>query len=175
MEKCISNIHTSSICIRHGLIQFKVFHRLHYSNDRLAKIYLSVLPTCPRCGNQVSLGHMFQSCPSLVNSWSSIFDCLSVLCNTPLKPNPLIALFGVTPSEIYTTNKQKRAIAFCSLITRRVILMNWKSNKCPPFRRWIQVLSLLQLEKIRHTLNGSCDAYTRVWSPFIDYVKKFIV
>ena len=98
---------------------------------------------------------MFWSCPSLVNFWSSIFDCLSVLCNTHLKPNPLTALFGVTPSEIYTTNKQKRAIAFCSLITRRVILMNWKSNKCPPFRRWIQeVLSLLQLEKIRHTLNG---------------------
>ena len=140
MEKCISNIHTSSICIRHGLIQFKVFHRLHYSNDRLAKIDPSVLPTCPRCGNQVSLGHMFWSCPSLVNFWSSIFDCLSVLCNTPLKPNPLTALFGVTPSEIYTTNKQKRAIAFCSLITRRVILMNWKSNICRPsgdgFRRF---------------------------------------
>ena len=62
-DKCISNIHTSSICIRHGLIQFKVFHRLHYSNDRLAKIYPSVLPTCPRCGNQVSLGHTVCSGP----------------------------------------------------------------------------------------------------------------
>ena len=56
--KCIANIHTSSIWLRHGLIQFKVVHRLHYSNDRLAKIYSSVLPTCPRCGNQVSLGHI---------------------------------------------------------------------------------------------------------------------
>ena len=151
----------------------KVFHRLHYSNDRLAKIYSSVLPTCPRCENQVSLAHMFCTCPSLVDFWSSIFDCLSVLCNTPLKPNPLTVLFGVTPSEICSTNTQKRAIALCSLITRRLILMNWKSNKCPPFRRWIQgVLSLLQLAEIRLTLNGSYNTYTRVWSPFIEYVKK---
>ena len=147
----ISNIHTSSICIRHGVIQFKVFHRLHYSSGSLAKIYSSVLPTCPRCGDQVSLGHMFWPCPSLVDFWASIFDCLSVLCNKPVKPNPLTTLFGVTPSEICTTNTQKRAIAFCSLITRRVILMNWKSDKCLPFRRWIQeVLSLLQLGKIKH-------------------------
>ncbi|CAB1340153.1 unnamed protein product, partial [Coregonus sp. 'balchen'] len=29
----IERFHTSSFCIRHRLIQFKVLHRLHYSND----------------------------------------------------------------------------------------------------------------------------------------------
>ena len=33
-KNTIQRIHTSSLCIRHGLIQFKVVHRLHYSNDR---------------------------------------------------------------------------------------------------------------------------------------------
>lgn len=30
--------HASSLCVRHGLIQFKVVHRLHYSNDKLSKL-----------------------------------------------------------------------------------------------------------------------------------------
>lgn len=32
-------IHSSSVCVRHGLIQFKVLHRLHLSRDKLARIY----------------------------------------------------------------------------------------------------------------------------------------
>lgn len=41
--KCI---HTTSLCIRHSLIQFKVLHRLHYSNVKLAKIYPGTSPEC---------------------------------------------------------------------------------------------------------------------------------
>ena len=45
----ITRIHSSSICIRHGLLQFKVLHRLHFSKSRLAEIYPDVDPTCSRC------------------------------------------------------------------------------------------------------------------------------
>lgn len=31
-------VHNSSLCIHHGLIQFKVLHRLHFSNEKLAKL-----------------------------------------------------------------------------------------------------------------------------------------
>ena len=34
-KNTIQCTHTSSLCIRHGLIQFKAVHRLHHSNDRL--------------------------------------------------------------------------------------------------------------------------------------------
>lgn len=43
----LKNVQTASICIRHGLIQFK--HRLHYSKEKLAKIYPNVDSFCDRC------------------------------------------------------------------------------------------------------------------------------
>lgn len=79
-KNTIQRIHTSSFCIRHGLIQFKVVHRLHYSNDRLSKLYPNVTPSCPRCQySPVSLGHMVWSCPSLYGFWSSVFQSLSAI------------------------------------------------------------------------------------------------
>lgn len=48
-DSAISLINSSSFCVRLNLIQFEVFHWLHYSNDKLAKIYPSVCPDCPRC------------------------------------------------------------------------------------------------------------------------------
>lgn len=37
--------HASALCVRHGLIQFKAVHRLHYSSDKLSKLH-----SC--CGRQ---------------------------------------------------------------------------------------------------------------------------
>lgn len=34
---------SSSSCIRHGLIQFKIVHRVHLTKAKLAKIYSSVI------------------------------------------------------------------------------------------------------------------------------------
>lgn len=94
-------IHTSSFCIRHGLIQFKVVHQLHYSNDRLIKLYPNVAPTCPRCHySPVSLGHMFWSCPSLCNFKTSVFHSPSAISGRTLSPNPLTAIFGVVNDEL---------------------------------------------------------------------------
>lgn len=36
-ERALDRIHSSSICLRHTIIQFKVLHRLHWSKVRLAK------------------------------------------------------------------------------------------------------------------------------------------
>ena len=38
-EGSLDLIHTSSLCLRHSLIQFKIIHRLHFSRDRLAAVY----------------------------------------------------------------------------------------------------------------------------------------
>lgn len=60
----LTQVHTSSLCARFGLIQFKVLHPLHYSRDRLAKIFPNTNPAGLRCGNSpVSVGHMFWLCP----------------------------------------------------------------------------------------------------------------
>lgn len=73
----VSHIHTPSFCIQCSLIHFKIVHRLHYSNDELAKLYPNVAPKCPRCQfSAVSLGHMFWSSQYLSNSWTTLMSCL---------------------------------------------------------------------------------------------------
>ena len=65
-EDSLQRIHSSSLCIRHGLIQFKIVHRLHYSGEKLARLFNIPDPGCPRCGHiPASLSHMFWTCPSL--------------------------------------------------------------------------------------------------------------
>ncbi len=69
-EIALKQIHRSSICARHGLIQFKVIHRLHWSKQKLSKIFPDVDPSCDRCGQvPASLAHMFWSCPKLSSYW----------------------------------------------------------------------------------------------------------
>ena len=61
-QKSLKRIHTTSLCIRHGLIQFKAVHRLHYSCEKMAKLCPNINPECPRCSNNpATVGHMFWS------------------------------------------------------------------------------------------------------------------
>ena len=48
-QAAIDRVHKSSLCVRHGLIQFKVLHRLHLCRSKLARIYPDTDPTCQRC------------------------------------------------------------------------------------------------------------------------------
>lgn len=173
-KKAIQRIHTSSLCIRHGLIQFKVVHRLHYSNDRLSKLYPDVAPNCPRCDySPVSLGHMFWSCPSLYGFWASIFQSLSAISGETLRPDSLIAIFGVPREELRLSPLHKNAIAFASLHARRLILLSWKASNPPSYVHWIREVMLgLALEKIRYTVRGLESKYDKTWSRFITHVKS---
>lgn len=64
--KITGKVHSSSMCTRHALIQFKVLHRVHLSKSKLAKIYPQINPTCDRCKSaEATLIHMFWLCPNL--------------------------------------------------------------------------------------------------------------
>ncbi len=49
-DEAQEQVNSSSLCIRHGLIQFKILHRLHLSKLKLSKVFSSVEPICDRCG-----------------------------------------------------------------------------------------------------------------------------
>ena len=95
----IQRIHSSSICARHSLIQFKIVHRLHMSKTKLSKIFPGVDPICDRCKQApATLYHTFWSCSRLTAFWSSIFEVYSAISGLAVDPCPFIGLFGV-PSE----------------------------------------------------------------------------
>lgn len=173
-QNCLRRIHTTSLCIRHGLIQFKVVHRLHYSNEKLSRIYPDVNPECPRCShNPATLGHMFWSCRSLTSFWAKIFEAISHIGAVNVDPDPLIAVFGTAPSEEQFTTLQLNAIAFLTLMARRLILMQWKSVKPPSFKHWVkEVLSMIPLEKLKYSRGGSKDRFIQTWTPFIEFIEN---
>ena len=126
-HSAIDRKRSSSICIRHGLVQFKVFHRLHFCRSRLARLYPKIDPTCSRCHQApATLYHTYWSFPTLVPFWFSIFDNLSYICIKEIAPDPSVAIFRVAPEGLTLCNTQADTIAFSSLLARRFIIFNWK-------------------------------------------------
>lgn len=92
--KALNNVHSSSICARHGLLQFKILHRLHFSKVRLSKMFPGINSACDRCGqDQAMLAHTFWSCPNIVPYWIKIFDIMSDVCQVQLCLDPVLVLF----------------------------------------------------------------------------------
>lgn len=173
-DTILSLVHKSSICARHRLIQCKVVFRAHYTNARLAKIYPSVSNSCSRCDSSpADHVHMFWACVKLKPFWQAIFDTLSKAYDYSITPNSLSGIFGVAPS-LDAPKKLKQALAFSTLLARRLILLNWKLPNSPSHSRWVrEVLNNLKLEKLRLSLKGSVSSFHNTWDPFINFVLSY--
>lgn len=147
LEGSLDFIHTSSLCLRHNLIQFKILRRLHFSRDRLAAIYPNTDPHCLRCHQGIAtIGHMFWSCPALTNFWTQIFEAFTHTCGRRISPDPITTVFGVKAWDVQISTSQACAIAFASLLAGRLILRQWKSANPPSFLCWVkEVLAFLPL------------------------------
>lgn len=167
-------VHTTSLCIRHGLIQFKVLHRLRYSNEKLARIYPNVNPEFPRCShNPATVGHMFWAFRSLTNFWKKTFQAISYKRGVTVNPDPVIAIFGTTPLEEHFISLQMNAITFLTLKAQRLILIQWRSANPPSFIHWVkEVLAMIPIEKLRYSRNGNKDTFIKTWTPFIEFIEK---
>lgn len=126
-HKIIQGISSSSICLRHALIQFKIVHCLYWSIIRLSKIKANTVPTCDRCRQApVALQHMFWACTKLYTFWQTIYETFSTIFGKAVKPSPFIALFGVAPVDTPFSRWKSSMLAFCSFLARRLILFTWK-------------------------------------------------
>ena len=64
---------------------------------------------------------------------------------------------------------QVNAVALTTLLARRLILRQWRSEIPQSFKQWVkEVLGMSPLEKIRYNRSGSEDKYIKTWSPFIE-------
>lgn len=161
-------------CVRHGLLQFKVLNRLHLSRAKLARIYPGSDPNCIRCHQApATFGHMFWTCRKFYTFRSEIFNTFSCICEQKIYPEPIIAIFGVVPDNSGISRHQSDLMAFSTLLARRLILLSWKSPTPPSHSRWIrEVMSALNLEKIRCTIQGSLKRFHKTWHPFLDYYEN---
>lgn len=171
-ESILRQVHGSSMCVRHSLLQFKVVHRAHLSKVKLSKLYSDISPECDKCKSaDASLIHMYWTCPSLEQYWRSVFDTLSGILEIRIEPHPLVALFGVAPEDWQLPLAKQKSLAFASLLARRSILLKWKEPYPPRHTQWVRdLLSCLSLEKIRFTIRGSERKFYKVWGSFLDSI-----
>ena len=102
--------------------------------------------------------------------YEQYFETFSFICDKEISPNPLSAIFGVVPNEMKVSAAQSDAIAFSSLLARRLILFNWKSAISPSHRRWLgDVMAHLKLEMLKYSTRGSVEKFYKVWQPFLHY------
>ena len=95
-------------------------------------------PHCLWCRQGIAtIGQMFWSCPALTHFWIQIFEAFSHKCGRPISSDPITTVFGVTAGEAQISTSQARAIAFASLLARRLILRQWKSTNPPSFLCWV--------------------------------------
>lgn len=77
-ETALQQTHKTSVCVRHGLLQFKVLLWLHWSKQKLHKKYPEPDLSFDQCGQiPASLDQMFWKCPKLSSIWSNISNILT--------------------------------------------------------------------------------------------------
>ena len=173
-QEAIDGIHTSSICQRHRVIQFKVVHRLHWSKVKLSQFQPNTDDLCDRCRMESgTLSHMFWRCSKLSEYWNLIFKFFSKVFKNNIVPSPIPVIFGMVPSRLHLSSASKTIIAFGTLLARRLILRKWKDKSPPTFKHWINdLMHHLTLEQIRYSIQGNNEKFTEIWRPVIGAIEE---
>ena len=155
-----------------NVLSFKVAHRLHSSEGRIAKMYPAMDNLCNRCNfSPATLARTVWSCPRRSGYWSSIFNALSKIFKRPINPNPLMAIYGIQCEGDHLPRAQSDCIAFVTHLARGIILHNCKQSALPSYKHWVRdTQQLLKLEKIRLALRRPDVNFSRIWQPFITYL-----
>lgn len=142
-----------SVNARYNLIECKIVHRLHYASKILNDMFASVSSRSIWCNSaEGNWTHNYWSCIKLFDIWNNIFSCFSKVFNRTLEPCLLLAILGVT-SKVPQSKYLKIAIFLGVLLTKRLILLMWKSLSVPTFHMWLW-LTELGFEKIRFEKEG---------------------
>lgn len=166
-EEGLENVNKCSYNARHCLIQFKVLHRLHFSKERLHKIYPDVSPICDKCSlAEDTLSHSLVFCSKVQKYWTDIFDLMSRIIQVQLKPDPLTFILGISSDDVGLNNAKRCFVSYGIIIAKKLLLTHWKKKDAPPVKLWLNdLVNTLHLEKIRYTLSDRLSTFNKIWAP----------
>lgn len=119
-------------CITHLFVSDMVSSNLRYYTDSIYQI--AGLPDCfwkpvrTALVVNVTLSHMFWSCPTLKDFWEGVFNTITAVWKIKIPPNPVAALFGGVQMHYKISATNATAVAFAPLLARRNILLKWKKS-----------------------------------------------
>ena len=76
---------------------FNYLHHTYLTPHRLHRMFPGVAPTCPWCGHaDATFIHMAWDCPMLAQAWEQVMENISAVVDTPIPPDPMLWLLGIT-------------------------------------------------------------------------------
>ena len=94
--------------------------------------------------------------------------------NCLFEPDPMIALFGVSPSLLKHKVSVQSTIMYGMVIAKKMILKLWKSDTVPQFKIWLdELISILHMEKVRYSMMDNLDTFSDIWQPFLAHLDKY--
>jgi len=109
-NQAIMRVNNSSPCARLNVLQFKVLHRLHYSDFKLLKMYSNAKDSCNRCQNSQQI---VLTCSGSAPNWQSTGRHFKVLLksrNINILPDAWMYIFCVQGSGEQTLMKKHKNI-----------------------------------------------------------------
>lgn len=167
-EESLAYIHSCFINAHHCLIQFKIIHRLHYSKEKLHRIFPEVSPLCDKCSlEEGNLLHSYALCTKLQGFWTYIFTWMSKIL--AVKINPII--FGSSKDINKLRPPQRQFVAYGLLIAKKLVLLFWKDKETPTLKMWItNLMDTLHLERIRFAINNKLEDFNKIWHPLVSHL-----
>lgn len=171
-QQALSNIKDTSINARHYLIQYKIVHRLHYSREKIHKIYPESSPLCEKCMiNRGTLLHSYALCPKLQRFWSDIFTCMGSVLKKKITQNLILIVFGFTQNMDITGYAERCFISYGLITAKKLILQFWKGKDIPSLNMWLtELVNTLHLEKIRYAVHDKMTEFEKIWQPLITFL-----
>ena len=90
------------------------------------------------------------------------------------EPDPMIALFGVSPSLLKHRVSMQSTIMYGMVVAKKMILKLWKSDTVPQFRIWLsELIGILHMEKVRYGMMDNLNTFSDIWQPFLAHLDKY--
>ena len=155
------------------LIQYKVLHRTHITQQKMKKMGFSETDICTQCNQNTpdTYLHALWLCSPVQSFWSIVIQRLSSIlnCRIPLSPN-LCLIGDLSTTDLALTLSQSVLVSLA--IAKKTILLNWKNKQSLNITQWQNLLiDYILLDKIAATKKQQLTDFTEKWSPFLDSLR----
>nr|XP_033773101.1 sterile alpha motif domain-containing protein 13 isoform X2 [Geotrypetes seraphini] len=148
MQQVVKNLRKKNI--QHWEMQLKFTLRLYVSPILAYRMGITQLHQCPKCTQaHALLGHMFWSCPRILQFWHRLGSYITSLWGWRWTPTPR-ALFGfydiVFPKPKGLSAFKARAM----LLGKKAILTQWLASDAPTYSQWKSLMIIHASLECRH-------------------------
>uniref|UniRef100_A0A8C5GQH1 Reverse transcriptase zinc-binding domain-containing protein n=1 Tax=Gouania willdenowi TaxID=441366 RepID=A0A8C5GQH1_GOUWI len=124
------------------LIQYKVLHRSHITQQKMHKMGFSATDICSQCTQNTadSYLHALWLCSPVQHFWILITEKLSSILDYRIPLSPNLCLIGDL-TMLQPPANQSQSILAALAIAKKTILLNWKDKKSLNINQWQNLLT----------------------------------